>query len=241
MLRPVTVSGLSKATAIAAGNQHTCALLSSGTVQCWGMGVNGELGNGTTTTNSSTPLTVTALSMASAVAAREYHTCALLSDGTVQCWGANTSGELGNGTTTSSSTPVKVSGLSGVDIPGGRKRVQLCVAFWRHRGLLGQCRLRQTRARDKQQLLDAGAFLRSGRRHRAGARRGCARLCPSVGQHRAVLGLQRVRRAGERHNDEFPDARNRIRPERRNCGCHGCLPQLRARAGRHRPMLGGKQ
>jgi alpha-tubulin suppressor-like RCC1 family protein len=112
---PVAVSGLSGATAIAAGGAHTCALLSGGTVECWGEDTNGQLGNGTTATASLTPVTVSGLSGAKAIAAGSGigHTCALLSSGTVQCWGYNAFGQLGNGTTTDSSTPLAASGLSG--------------------------------------------------------------------------------------------------------------------------------
>jgi alpha-tubulin suppressor-like RCC1 family protein len=110
---PVVVSGLSGATAIAAGSYHSCALLAGGTVECWGYNTDGELGNGTTT-ESNTPVAVSTLSgPATAIAGGFFHTCALLSNGTAECWGDNINGELGNGTNTSSDTPVAVSGLSG--------------------------------------------------------------------------------------------------------------------------------
>jgi alpha-tubulin suppressor-like RCC1 family protein len=117
---PVSVSGLSTATAIAAGGA-TCALLSNGRVQCWGSNSRGELGNGTTV-SSSLPVAVSSITTAVAVAAGGGHTCAVLSGGGVQCWGSNGAGELGTGTTTGpescpsadacSTTPVAVAGIT---------------------------------------------------------------------------------------------------------------------------------
>jgi alpha-tubulin suppressor-like RCC1 family protein len=115
-LTPTTVvTGLGgRATALGAGDRHTCALLADGRVQCWGYNRAGQLGDGTTTQRS-TPTTVTGLGgRATALAAGWSHTCALLADGRVQCWGNNSLGQLGDGTTTQRSTPTTVTGLGGM-------------------------------------------------------------------------------------------------------------------------------
>src|SRR6266545_456566 len=109
---PVTVSGISTAVTVSAADGfHTCALLQDGTVRCWGLNYSGQLGNGSTT-DSSTPVTVSGISTAVAVSIGVIHTCASLQDGTVRCWGDNSTGQLGNGSTTNSSTPVTVSGIT---------------------------------------------------------------------------------------------------------------------------------
>lgn len=114
---PVTVAGLSvSATTLAAGAQYTCVLTSAGAAQCWGYNANGQLGNGSAM-NSTTPVTVAGLSgSATTLAAGAQHTCALTSTGVAQCWGYNASGQLGNGSTTNSTIPVTVAGLSGSTI-----------------------------------------------------------------------------------------------------------------------------
>ena len=111
----VQVSGLGSGVArISAGvNNFSCAVLNDGTGRCWGNDGNGQLGNGQFASTSSTPTVVSGLSNAVDVVTGDDFACALISDGTVSCWGSNFFGQLGNGTNTSSQTPVQVSGLSG--------------------------------------------------------------------------------------------------------------------------------
>jgi alpha-tubulin suppressor-like RCC1 family protein len=108
---PVEVIGIANATGVAAGNIHTCAALSDGTAKCWGNNASGQLGSGASNF-SSTPIEVTGISIAKNVAVGLAHSCALLSNGMIQCWGNNQYGQLGNGTATDSSTPVTVQGIS---------------------------------------------------------------------------------------------------------------------------------
>ncbi len=124
---PVTVSGLSGVTAISTSSDFVCALLSGGTVWCWGHNSLGQLGSGTTSASSTTPVAVSGLSGVTAISAGLDSACALLSNGTVECWGNNIYGQLGSGDGVGpetctldstgypcSTTPVAVSGLSGV-------------------------------------------------------------------------------------------------------------------------------
>src|SRR6185312_2146085 len=73
---PVVVSGISTATQVAAGYFHTCAVLSGGGVDCWGEDLLGELGDGSTREESSTPVAVSGLSGVTGIAAYEYTTVA---------------------------------------------------------------------------------------------------------------------------------------------------------------------
>jgi len=112
-LTPVTVKGITTATAISSGvySNNTCALLASGRVSCWGDNDEGELGNGTTTSRLR-PVHVSGIATATQVSVGWYHACALLADHTVSCWGRNGSGQLGNGTTHDSHVPVQVAGIT---------------------------------------------------------------------------------------------------------------------------------
>ncbi|MEX2237778.1 MAG: RCC1 repeat-containing protein, partial [Dehalococcoidia bacterium] len=112
---PVAVSGLATVTAIAAGGNHSLALLSDGTVRAWGYDGEGQLGDGGTNTEQPTPVAVSGLATVTAIAAGGAHSLALLSDGTVRAWGDDLFGQLGDGgTNTDQPTPVAVSGLTAV-------------------------------------------------------------------------------------------------------------------------------
>lgn len=111
-LTPVTVNGLGNGlVGVTAGGYHTCALTTEHGVECWGWNSSGQLGDGTTTTRTN-PGTVGGLANITAVVvAGGYHTCAVVAGGGVKCWGKNNEGELGDGTTTSRTIPVDVSGV----------------------------------------------------------------------------------------------------------------------------------
>jgi alpha-tubulin suppressor-like RCC1 family protein len=110
---PVAVSGLSSGVlAIASGFEFSCALMTGSVVKCWGKNDFNQLGDGSTTNRptptavSNLPAGVASLSVGSA------HACVVTSGGALSCWGLNTDGELGDGTTTNRASPAAVSGLS---------------------------------------------------------------------------------------------------------------------------------
>ncbi len=108
---PVTVPGLSAASGVAVGGYHACAVVSGGAVRCWGHNHLGQLGDGTTT-DSPVPVAVNGLSSGVAqVGAMGFGTCVRTASGAAECWGINSSGSLGDGTTTNRAEPVGVVGL----------------------------------------------------------------------------------------------------------------------------------
>ena len=117
---PVSVDGISTATAISAGGRHNFALLADKTVKCWGNDDSGQLGSGSKNTETYTqspnnqlqtqnvsykPVSVSGINTAIAISAGESHTCALLENKTVKCWGNNQNGQFGDGLGASSLTP----------------------------------------------------------------------------------------------------------------------------------------
>ena len=109
---PVQVLGITDATAISAGNFHSCALRQDGTISCWGRNRSGQLGNGQSGGNADSPVQVFGITDATAIASSGTHSCALHQGGTISCWGSNGDGQLGNGTDHSSSVPVQVTGIA---------------------------------------------------------------------------------------------------------------------------------
>ena len=111
---PVSVVGLSSGVVqIAAGHDHSCALLSTGGVKCWGNGNVGQLGAGSLSV-SRTPVDVSGLTSGVARISEggSRHTCALTTEGGLKCWGYNYNGQLGDGTTTNALIPFDVPGAS---------------------------------------------------------------------------------------------------------------------------------
>lgn len=123
---PVPVAGLTGVRQIAPGGSHTCALTTPttpsggpkgrGDVWCWGLNEAGELGDGTTT-QSTTPRAVVGLPRpAIDVTAGVHHTCALLDDRSVWCWGWNFRGQLGTGDGFDTRVPTRIPVPAVVDV-----------------------------------------------------------------------------------------------------------------------------
>lgn len=103
-LTPTTVTGAFTFTAAATGSAHSCAATRLGDVYCWGMDSFGQLGDATTVRRNA-PVRVAGAGVYSHVVTGAAHSCAVTTDGSLRCWGANDQGQLGDGTRTSRSTP----------------------------------------------------------------------------------------------------------------------------------------
>ena len=133
---PVQVPGITDCAQITGGADHTCLLhAQDGTVSCWGSNANGQLGqpasaNGSCSESTGSPVPcilsptkVPGLANVADIHAGDQYSCARGSDMTVSCWGENSSGQLGDGTTTSRATPAPVKNL-GADV------VELSTGRW---------------------------------------------------------------------------------------------------------------
>ncbi len=249
---PVGVSGLdSGVAAIAAGATHTCALTTTGAMQCWGSNGNGQVGNNATT-DSHVPVPVSTLtSGVMAITSGYVHTCALTTAGAMKCWGANSNGELGNNSITDSHVPTPVSSLANgvASIASGSSADHSCalttqgvVFCWgsnsygelgnnstteSHWGqVLGRQFQRPARQQHahRQSCAGVGGCQRLAQRCHCGCGRRISYVCTDNRGRRAMLGIQPRRTARQWH--EY----GRVN----TC----CCQRLDQRRGRHRGRRG---
>ena len=109
---------------IAFGHQHACALLDTGDVECWGRNNAGQLGQSGGDEDKPQPVNLGTGRTATSIYAGGHYSCALLDDESVKCWGQNTDGQLGIGSTSNANTPTTINTLG-----SGRTAVTLATAF----------------------------------------------------------------------------------------------------------------
>jgi alpha-tubulin suppressor-like RCC1 family protein len=109
---PGPVLGLGPVSDFAAGGYHACGLMADHTVRCWGRNVRGQVGDGTTDSPVTQPHQVSGMNAAVALSLGTYHSCALLQDASVQCWGESDHGQIGAPGLAFSAVPVTVSGIA---------------------------------------------------------------------------------------------------------------------------------
>lgn len=111
--------------AVVVGHGHTCAVSNEGRAYCWGYNVNGQLGEGTTTSRlTPTPVAIPQTEVVTQIAPARDHSCAVTADGSAYCWGDNDYGQLGDGTTTDRLLPTLV------NPPVGDAFVQIAPGLW---------------------------------------------------------------------------------------------------------------
>ena len=196
--------------AIAAAQNHTCALLNAGggTVKCWGRNNTGVLGNGSTTRRQAlTPESVAGLTRVTAISTSIHNTCAVLKGGTVKCWGFSQYGELGPGIVGPencpfsdfdfgcSTKPLTVKGITGATAVSVRDHSSCAVVKKGKVTCWGD---------SKPRFVNVHGHHRRHGDHVVG-RRGVVRrlLVRGAGlQDREVLGLEPRRPARQRHHQE---------------------------------------
>jgi hypothetical protein len=129
---PTMVSGIDTATQVSLGNGHTCAVLENGEAKCWGGNYFGQLGDGTPEPHqqvATEPQSVSGLDDVKSIAAGGAVTCALLTDGHIDCWGADYNGQLGDGSLSArgeQDTPIAVSGITNAVAISAGKDEHVC-------------------------------------------------------------------------------------------------------------------
>jgi len=95
---------------LSSGSYHNCAIIDDDTLRCWGSNEFGQLGDGTTIERTNPVIISLGVGKtATSVSSGEGHTCAIMDDKTIKCWGDNSNGQLGDGTKSSSSSPIAIS------------------------------------------------------------------------------------------------------------------------------------
>jgi alpha-tubulin suppressor-like RCC1 family protein len=116
-LVPQTVPGLTGIVQLSTGGVHTCVVTGSQGVRCWGYDAYGQVGNGASAPTPDgdvlTPTDVPGVSNVASLSTGGYHTCVTLLDGTAECWGQNTNGQLGDGSGVNQLAPVVVAAAAG--------------------------------------------------------------------------------------------------------------------------------
>ncbi len=116
----VSAMGVANAVAIDARGSESCALIGDGTIKCWGLNADGRLGVGNTNYHQKTPAAVQGISGVMKFAMGFDASCAIKTDGTLWCWGANYFGQVGDGSYQSRPAAVQIQNLSGVkDVASG--------------------------------------------------------------------------------------------------------------------------
>lgn len=124
---PQAISGLASATAnLSTGQAHGCSIMTTGSIKCWGYGTSGQLGDGTTTTRNNANTAVSGITTATKVVTGSTHSCALLTGGAVSCWGSANVGQVGDGGTTTRTSPVSTGITDATDIAAGTTGSHTC-------------------------------------------------------------------------------------------------------------------
>ncbi|MEQ9228218.1 MAG: hypothetical protein RLO15_17870, partial [Parvibaculum sp.] len=146
---PVDLGPGRTATAISAGSSHTCAVLDTGQVRCWGLGSDGQLGYGNIDDigDDESPASVGPVDLgpgrtATAISAGDFHTCAVLDTGEVRCWGMGSAGQLGYGNLNAIGDDETPASAGPVDLGPGRMALAISADALHTCAILDSGRLR---------------------------------------------------------------------------------------------------